>query len=328
MVVAQGIGWQKLTTLLTVTRGGFFYLQHICLSAGKQTEALRLNGMAIDKSIYIGKLVSSLVVIISLLLLRLLITRYIKRQEQYQPTTRRRWIVSIRNIFLSVLLASLVVIWMEQLRTVTESLVLFAAAIVLATKEYLLNIVGFFYRTSGEFVRIGDRIEIGNLRGDVIDQTFLGITIIEIGSGVRTHQYTGLTIFIPNSMFLTMPVKNESHLLGDYGFHIISISLKGGADWHLAERALMDAANDVCSPYLEEARRSMQQLALQHSLDAPSTDPRVSMQISEPDCITLILRIPVQTRKRGRIEQEISRKYLLNLEELEANREVCEIPRS
>ncbi len=285
-----------------------------------------MNRIAIDNGIYFGKLASTFFLVICLLLLRFLITRYIKKQEQYQATTRRRWIVNIRNILLSVFLVLLVFIWMEQLRTITESLVLFAAAIVVATKEFILNIVGFFYRTGSEFIRIGDRIEIGSLRGDVIDQTFLGITIFEIGSGAKTHQYTGLTIYIPNSMFLNTPVKNESHLLGDYAFHIINISLKKNADWHLAEKALMDAANEVCSPYLEEARRSMQQIAVQHSLDSPSADPRVSVQISEPDSINLILRIPIQIRKRGRIEQEISRQYLLNLEALEANKEVAEQP--
>ncbi len=140
-----------------------------------------MNWITIKDNIFIGKLVSTLIAVLSLLLLRLLITRYIKKQEQYQPTTRRRWIVSMHNAFLIVLLVLLVVIWMEQLRTITASLVLFAAAIVVATKEFILNIVGFFYRTGNDFISIGDRIEIANLRGDVIDQTFLGITIIEIG---------------------------------------------------------------------------------------------------------------------------------------------------
>ncbi len=279
-----------------------------------------MNWIKIENSIFIGKVISTIIVVLSLLILRLLITRYIKKQEQYQPTTRRRWIVSIHNTFLVVLLVLLVVIWMEQLRTLTGSLVLFAAAIVVATKEFILNIVGFFYRTSNKVISIGDRIEIGSFRGDVIDQTFLGITMIEIGSGVKTNQYTGLTVYIPNSMFLSTPVKNESHLLGDYVFHIINISVKADADWRLAEKALMDAANDVCAPYLEEARDSMQQLALKHSLDAPSADPRISIQISEPEHINLVLRIPVQTKRRGRIEQEISKKYLLNLEALEANK--------
>ncbi len=283
-----------------------------------------VNWLSFKNNILIGKLVSTFIVILILLLLRLLLTRYIKKQEQYQPTTRRRWIVSIHNTFLVFLLMLLVVIWMEQLQVVTASLMLFAAAIVVATKEFILNVVGFFYRTGNNFISIGDRIEIANFRGDVIDQTFLGITIIEIGSGVKTHQYTGLTVYIPNSIFLSSPVKNESHLLGDYVFHIINVPLKANADWHFAEKALMDAANEICAPYLEEARHSMEQLAIKHSLDAPSADPRISVQISDPDRINLVLRIPIQARKRGRVEQEISRKYLLNIEALEADKNVDE----
>jgi small-conductance mechanosensitive channel len=283
-----------------------------------------LNWIIFENKILIGELVSTLAVVLVLLLLRLLITRYIKRLEHYPPTTRRRWIVNIHNIFLVLLLILLTVIWMEQLRTITASLMLVAAAIVVATKEFILNVVGFFYRTGNKFISIGDRIEIGSLRGDVVDQTFLGITIIEIGSGAKTHQYTGLTVFIPNSLFLNSPVKNETRLLGDYVFHIINIPLKATADWRLAETALQKAANEICGPYLEEARHSMRQLAVEHSLDAPSADPRISIQISEPERINLVLRIPIQARKRGRLEQDISRKYLMNLEKLEANKAVGE----
>ena len=117
-------------------------------------------------------------------------------------------------------------------------------------------------------------------------------------------------------------------MLGDYVFHIISVPLKADADWHLAEKALIGDANDICAPILEEARHSMQQLALEHSLDAPSADPRISVRISEPEHINLVLRIPIRAKKRGRIEQEISRKYLLNLEALEANKSVNETPNS
>lgn len=72
----------------------------------------------------------------------------------------------------------------------------------------------------------------------------------------------------------------------------------------------------------------MQELALKHSLDAPSADPRISVQISEPERLNLVLRIPVQARRRGRIEQEISKKYLMNLEALEASKSAGEMSTS
>ena len=50
--------------------------------------------------------------------------------------------------------------------------------------------------------------------------------------------------------------------------------------------------------------------AFQHSLEEPSIDPRIQVQIVEPDRYLLALRLPVPVRRRGRIEQEVIRRYL------------------
>jgi len=186
---------------------------------------------------------------------------------------------------------------------------------VIATKELLLNVTGFLFRSSSHFFSIGDRIEIGEIRGDVIDQTIMGVTLLEIGSGMKTHQYTGRAIFIPNSVFLNSPVNNETYMK-DYVFHIITIPLKADVGWPKAEKALLMAANKVCGPYFKDAETHMGHLAKKHSLDAPTVAPRVHVQLPEPERINLVLRVPIPGRRRGRIEQRILRQYLLNLKKL------------
>ena len=54
------------------------------------------------------------------------------------------------------------------------------------------------------------------------------------------------------------------------------------------------------TPFLDEARKSMTSLSRHHSLEAPSVDPRV--HVPAADKINLILRMPVPTRQRGRLE--------------------------
>jgi small-conductance mechanosensitive channel len=211
---------------------------------------------------------------------------------------------------LLLIVTVIVVIWIEQLRTIAAAAVVIAAAIVIATKEFLLNIVGYFYRSTAKFFTIGDRIEIDGIRGDVIDQNLMGITLLEIGPGAKTHQYTGLTAHIPNSLFFANTVKNETNLWSDYVFHLMTIPIQADDNWKTKENALLDAAREICSPYMEDARRAMSTQAFQHSLEEPSIDPRVQVQVTGADQYLLILRIPVPVGKRGRMEQEITRRYL------------------
>lgn len=283
-----------------------------------QQQVLGMNELFLLKdNVLIGKLATSLIFFILIVGIRIIIVRRLSQNELLEPTVRRSWVVIIRNTALMVFLVFLIIIWLDQIRTLAASLIVIAAAIVVATKEFILNIIGYLYRTSTKFISVGDRIQIGEIRGDVIDQNMTGITLMEIGPGTKSHQYTGLTVFIPNANFLSQPVKNETHMWGgDYVFHIINVPIKVEPDWQDAEKSLLKAAQEVCSPYIEKARKNMKYLAQKYSLDTPTVDPRIHIQITDPDKAVLVLRIPVPSRRRGRLEQEISKKYLIYLQEV------------
>ncbi len=256
------------------------------------------------------KLFNMVVLILVVLLARFFTVRWIKSHPRLRSTHKRQWIVRIRNVTLFIIIGIGIAVWIEQLRTVAASIVVIAAAIVIATKEFILNIVGFAYRSATKFVAVGDRIEVDGIRGDVIDQNLMGITLMEIGPGDKTHQYTGLTIFLPNSLFLSASVKNETYAESEYVFHLMTIPIKADGDWSADEQELLKAANEVSAPFLEKARKVMTRQARQQSLEVPNIDPRVQIQIAEPDEYHLVLRIAVPARKRAKLEQDITRKYL------------------
>lgn len=267
---------------------------------------------------FITRLLSTVVLIVITLGIRGIIVRNLARQEELDANIRRRWIVTVRNATILMVVAIVVVIWLEQLRAVAATIVVVAAAIVVATKEFLLNILGYIYQSSTKFVAIGDRIEMDNIRGDVIDQGLLGLTLMEIGSGEKTHQYTGLTVHVPNSKYLTATIKNETRMWGNYVFHLITIPVSRNETWDTAEQALLRAGEESCKPYLETARHYMTSMARHQSLEPPTVEPRVHVQVAAPDRLNLVLRIPVPTRQRGRLEREVTHRYLKISEELKA----------
>ena len=264
---------------------------------------------------FIIRLLSTIILITLVIGVRTIIFRKLSSHKNWDVNIRRQWIVTTRNIVLLIILGIVVVIWLDQLRTVAATMVVIAAAVVIATKEFLLNILGFLFQGSSKFISIGDRIEIDQIRGDVIDLNLLGITLLEIGSGEKTNQYTGLTVFIPNCNLLTSPIKNETHLWEDFVFHLITIPIDSGTSWEKSEKALLKAANEICAPYLDIATQSMKSLSQRHSLEEPYVSPRIHVQLAAHDKINLILRIPVPTRHRGRFEQEVTRRYLTFLKE-------------
>ena len=116
---------------------------------------------------------------------------------------RRRWSVTIRNTLILVSIIGLAIIWAPQLQNFAVSLIAIAVALVLATKELLDCLTGSLLRTASKAYAVGDRIEINGTRGNVVDHNFLTTTLLEIGPGQTSHQYTGRAIVIPNNQLLS-----------------------------------------------------------------------------------------------------------------------------
>lgn len=242
----------------------------------------------------------------ALILARYAVLRGIRNMKMSSDAMRRRWTASVRNLVLSALGLGLMVIWASQLQAFAVSVVAIAAAIVLATKELIMCVSGSILRaTSGSFA-IGDRVEMGGFRGDVIDSTLLATTLLEVGPG---HQRTGRAVVIPNSVMLSGGVTNET-FMDRYVVHVMTVPVKESDDWNEAERTLLEVATEACADFVEPARSFMDRQSDKHSLPKFSVEPRVLMSIPRAGEVELVLRVPTPVRERGRTEQRVLRTYL------------------
>lgn len=255
-------------------------------------------------------LISTAILIIITIILRWLFSRYIRRSVS-STELRHQWLVQSRNGLLLLLLLGLLFIWGEELRTLALSIVAIAVAFVVATKELILCVTGSILKTGAGSFNLGDRIQVKDFRGDVIDQNLLATTILEVGPGKITHQRTGRMTVIPNALFVSEPVINESYT-HDYILHVFTVPFKREDDWRRAQEAFLQSANRHCEPYLEEVRRYMKQLSEERGLDVPTVDPRVTIQVPTAGEIHLIIRIPVKSGQRSFIEQSILSEVLSN----------------
>lgn len=246
---------------------------------------------------------NSLVLIVVAVVAHALISRLIRRHVK-SAELRRKWLVQSRNGLVLLCLFGLVLIWAEELRTLALSIVAIAVAFVVATKELILCVTGSVVKAGARSFDIGDRIQVKEFRGDVIDQNLLATTILEVGPGKLTHQRTGRMTVIPNSLFVSEPVINES-FSHDYVLHVFTVPFKRDERWQAAQEAFLEVATRHCQPFLEDARRHMRKLADTRGLEAPSVDPRVTLQVPSAGEIDLVIRVPVRSSQRGYIEQGI-----------------------
>lgn len=248
-------------------------------------------------------LFSTLFLIVTMLLLQAVASRIIRRRVM-STELRRKWLVQSRNGLLLITLLGLFMIWGEELRTLALSVVAIAVAFVVATKELIMCITGSLLKTGSRSFDIGDRIQVKDFRGDVIDQNLLVTTILEVGPGKNIHQRTGRLIVLPNALFVSEPVINES-FTHNFVLHVFIVPFMRKDDWRSAQQALLAAATKHCAHNLEIIRRHMFKVSAQLGLEVPTVDPRVTLQFPDADEVHLIVRVPTKAAKKNYIEQSI-----------------------
>lgn len=252
------------------------------------------------------QLVSSLVLLIAFFVFRWATILTIRRWNAPSPDEKRRWIIQFKNVSLVILAAGLFGIWAIELRAFAISLVAVAAAIAISTKEVIQCFLGGFYKASARPFELGDRIEIAGYRGEVIDHDFVSTTLLEIGPQREMHQLSGRQIVLPNSIFLSNPIFNQS-LQQKYVLQTIRMTVYPGEDWQGLEQILLNAANKECAPFLEPARWSMTRIGQREGLDLPRVEPRVTFQYDDLGRLHAALRFPAPLDRVSRTEQAVMR---------------------
>lgn len=255
-----------------------------------------------------AKSLNSVIAVLLLLFLRSIVMRLILRTSVARDE-KRRWVIMVRNWFTILLALTLLIIWSTEIQTFAISLAALAVAIAVALKELIMCFTGGLMLSFQQTFKVGDRIEIGGVRGDVIDSNIFMTRMLEIGPHDLTHQYTGRAITIPNSLFLGEKTINES-FMHKYVLHVFVVPLTRDEDWKRAEEIMLASARQECAAFQQGAKKNMEKLARSEGLEEPSVEPRVRFHLSPNNGMEMIVRIPAPATQKGNVEQRILRRFM------------------
>ena len=252
------------------------------------------------------EIVNTVILLIGVVLVNFAITAVLRTRARLSRETKLRASVFWRNFLLLVAVVLLIIIWRTEIRTAALSLAALSVALVLAGKELLTSVLGYIHRTTSRSFEFGNIIEINGVKGEVIDQTLLSTTVLEMNDA---HLFTGRVTQFPNSFYVAHPLRNHSRL-GKYQLGLMVIPLAGTDDIDRERDLLLEAAGEVCSEHIEPAERSLRALEGEQFVVMPSAEPRVNVILKEPGKVELTLRFPCLAEQRTQDEQEILSRYL------------------
>jgi small-conductance mechanosensitive channel len=177
--------------------------------------------------------------------------------------------------YLSVLLF-LAILFEDRLGRLSFAIGVIGAGFAVALQDVVASIAGAFSIGFSKLYAVGDRVQIGDTRGDVIDIGLLRSTLMETGNWVSTDLYNGRIVRIPNSTVLKASVFNYSQ-----GFQFIwdeiKVSLANTSNCHLARNAFLRLAKEAIGDYLIEARSSWKAVSDNYRSANPPLEPTVAL---------------------------------------------------
>ena len=151
--------------------------------------------------------------------------------------------------------------------------------------------------------QVGDRIQIGDHAGDVIDIRTFQCTLMEIGNWVETDQSTGRVIHVPNSKVFQEAIANYSKGF-QYIWNEIPVLITFESDWEKAKAILLTIINHEAEHISSAAQESLQQAARKYLIFYSKLTPIVYTSVRESG-VLLTIRYLCEPRRRRGTEQDI-----------------------
>ena len=249
-------------------------------------------GLGADR---LGDIVLTLLVWAAFLAVRITAGHVLERR--IEDVARRYVVTKTLNYVLGfVFFIAALVIWFGGLTGWSAYLGLVSAGLAIALQDPLVNLVGWIFIAVRKPFRVGDRVEIGEHRGDVIDQRLFQFTLVEIGNWVDADQSTGRIIHIPNGWVFRKSTANYTA-----GFRFIwdeiAVMITFESNWEQAKEILLAAATRHADVKDEEASAQVRKASRRYMIYFQHLTPIVWTAVADSG-VVLTMRYICEPRRR------------------------------
>ncbi len=241
------------------------------------------------------RIVKSIVFLAVLWLLKLIINLVLLRRiKDLKVHYQWRKILNTVTVILGIIIIGRV--WYEGVQSIVTYLGLLSAGVAVALKDPISNLAGWLFIVSRKPFDVGDRIQLGEFAGDVIDLSAFQISILEIGNWVHADQSTGRIIHIPNGKIFTQDLANYDKGF-KYIWNEIRVLITFESNWRKAKEILLNVANNKGEHITSAMERQIKRAARKFMIYYRNLTPIVYTDVKESG-VQLTIRHLCETRRR------------------------------
>ncbi|GAB3527890.1 hypothetical protein GCM10027443_04890 [Pontibacter brevis] len=218
------------------------------------------------------------VILVLWLLSRILLWAIFRRENDLRKQYQWRRFTNYVATGIAILLLSN--IWFNGFESIATFLGLLSAGLVLALRDPLLSMAGWLYILWKRPFRIGDRIQVGDTIGDVIDIRLFQFTLNEIRGWVDADQATGRVVNVPNARVFMEPQANYN-----YGFPFvwqeIPVNITFESNWQKAKQILQEITARHAEQLSEAAVQQVKRQSQRHLIFYEDLQPKLYTTVRE-----------------------------------------------
>jgi len=244
-----------------------------------------------------SQILKTLVVIFILWLIRSLTLRVVHKNVESKRTTYK-WRKNLTYISAFIGIILIAQIWFSALGNLSTYFGLLSAGLAIALKDPVTDLAAWLFIIWRKPFDVGDRIELGKSKGDVIDIRPFKFTILEIGNWVDADQSTGRVIHIPNHTVFTEQLANYT---SDFQFiwNEIGIMVTFESDWKKAKEILSTIAEEESKDFIEQAKEQIKRAAKSYLIEYRYLTPIVYTNVKDSGVMLSIRYLTDPRRRRG-----------------------------
>ena len=187
-------------------------------------------------------------------------------------------------------------VWFQGVTPLTTYLGLLSAGLAVALQSPIVSFAGWLFILWRRPFELGDRIQVGEHAGDVIDLRIFQFTLLEIGNWVDADQTTGRVIQVPNSAVFSQPLANYNKR-ADFIWNEIPVQITFESDWRLAKKLLNEIIHKRSEKIGVRAREELRRTAGEFWMGTVDVEPHVFTSVDQFG-VLLTMRYVCDPRRR------------------------------
>jgi small-conductance mechanosensitive channel len=228
-----------------------------------------------------------------------------------QDVRRRRQFLTIRRFVVGFLMGIVLILgFVSEFSSLATFAGFVTAGIAVGLQAVLLSIAAYFFLIGRYGIRVGERVSVAGVTGDVVDIGLVRLYIMELAASGGDLYPTGRIAVFSNSVFFQPGVPFYKQIPGtDYTWHEVAVPIVAGSNYKSVEEKILQAVNSVYDGYRKDIERQHTDVERRIDIYMQAPNPEPQLRFTDKG-LEFRVRYPVELRKASSIDDEVTQRVL------------------